>query len=389
MPNVVHGGGSRGQRVIGVATKDPFDVRTFSGCSAHLFAAIESLGSPVTPIISRRLGVADVATGAVNPVSLLLHRGDSAHPKIRSSWYWSRRTSERFSKRFDLELSMIGGEGVILQVGSHVRASRSGYRSFCITDVTVAQAVSAGQFSVAGASDRVIAEAIEYQSEVFESCEKVFVFSQWAAQSVIDDYGYSSDRVVVVGAGGNLDSEVSRRVDPQRRYLLFIGIDWHRKGGRLMLDAFRDVRLAYPDVALRIVGCEPDIHEDGVEVVGFLNKNDPVDAARLLNLYAGATCLVLLSDFDPFPIVILEAASLGVPVVSTNEGSRPEMVVSGETGILANRNAAEIAAAIKTMLVDPASAEAMGQAAQRRALSRFTWPNVADRVLSEMGVTRN
>jgi glycosyltransferase involved in cell wall biosynthesis len=180
---------------------------------------------------------------------------------------------------------------------------------------------------------------------------------------------------------------VPRRLDDEHPYVLFVGIDWERKGGPLLLDAFRRVRAARPSARLVIVGCTPEVTDEGVEVVGYLDKDDAADRTRLLDLYAGATCFALLSDLDPFPNVILEAAYLGVPAVSTNEGSRPELIVDGETGLLVDRDVDEIAAAIVDLLADAGRADAMGRAAQRRVEERFTWPAVSHHILSEMGLS--
>ena len=78
---------------------------------------------------------------------------------------------------------------------------------------------------------------------------------------------------------------------------------------------------------------------------------------------------------------------MGVPTVSTDEGSRSEMIVNGTTGILVrDRDPAAVAAAILSLFEDPERAEAMGEAAQRLVEDRYTWPVVARRVLDGMGM---
>jgi glycosyltransferase involved in cell wall biosynthesis len=217
---------------------------------------------------------------------------------------------------------------------------------------------------------------------VFERCRRVLTLSEWTRRSVIDDYGIDPDRVVAVGAGSNLADPLPHRPDPDRPTVLFVGRDWEQKGGPLLLDAFRIVRARIPAARLVIVGCTPPLGaEPGVEALG------PLDHDRLRGLYAAAGCFALLSPFDAFPNVILEAGAAGLPVVSTDEGSRGEVVVHGVTGLLTpTRDPADVAGALAAVLGDPATAAAMGRAAAERVAERFTWPVVGRRVLDALAL---
>jgi glycosyltransferase involved in cell wall biosynthesis len=253
---------------------------------------------------------------------------------------------------------------------------------FCITDCTVVQALAADEFSVSRASARVQAEAIECQREVFAACRRILVLSDWTRRSVVDDYGVDGTRVVVVGAGANLADPLPRRTDTDRPAVLFVGRDWEQKGGPLLLDAFRLARSRVPAARLVVVGCEPPLgSEPGVEVVGVLDRRDPGEDRRLRELYAEATCFAILSRFDAFPNVILEAGVAGLPVVSTDEGSRAEAVVDGVTGLLAaRRDPSLVADALVALLGDPERAASMGRAAAAGVAQHFTWPVVGRRV---------
>jgi len=94
---------------------------------------------------------------------------------------------------------------------------------------------------------------------------------------------------------------------------------------------------------------------------------------------AEATLFVLPSVQDPsggmdnLPTVIMEAMATGLPVVSTPIGGIPEMVVENETGLLVPPgNSDVLAAALKTLLVDPALARRLGEAGRTRAEELFS-----------------
>jgi glycosyltransferase involved in cell wall biosynthesis len=83
---------------------------------------------------------------------------------------------------------------------------------------------------------------------------------------------------------------------------------------------------------------------------------------------------VVAADGDRYglPNVILEAAAVGVPIVASNVSAIPEFVAHGETGVLVPPGDPRgLAAAIGSLLADPAHGEAMAQQARRRVLAEY------------------
>lgn len=95
--------------------------------------------------------------------------------------------------------------------------------------------------------------------------------------------------------------------------------------------------------------------------------------------YAAADLIVLTSDNEGMPVSLIEAATLGVPAVSTDVGSVSDVVVDGQTGILTSTATEELAAAVSGVLSDPALRARMSQAAKERAERLFT----ADRLVRD------
>lgn len=373
-----------------VATTDPFDPRTFSGYSASLFSALRGRGIAVSPIASKQIRVRDVFAGAVN-LGGIAHgrfRGRRA-PLIAPDWYFSDAVLERLSERVDEQLRAAGDITHVLQIGTHACVDLPDVRSFCVTDCTVPQSIAAGEFAVSHASPDGVRRAIAWQRRVFDACEVVFTTSRWAAASVVGDYHQSPGRVVNVGAGATNVTTLGAPRATWPPMVLFVGYDWDLKGGPLLVEAWRSVRRRVPDVALTIIGCTPRITDPGIEILGRLDPANPADRRRLLDAYRSATCLALVSDFDAFPNVVLEAGAMGVPVVAFNEQSRSEVVVHGETGVLVDTHDADaVAEAITRLVSDRAAAHAMGIRAHRRITSMFTWERVAARIATAMGLAR-
>ena len=76
---------------------------------------------------------------------------------------------------------------------------------------------------------------------------------------------------------------------------------------------------------------------------------------------------------EPFGQVIIEGMAAGKPLIATNGGALPEIVVPGETGYLVAMGSAEaMAAALERLLAAPALARTMGQAGRQRVERLFT-----------------
>jgi glycosyltransferase involved in cell wall biosynthesis len=377
------------RRLVAVAAADPLDARTFSGLSANLFRELQRQGVAIDAIASRDVRWHDVLGGAVNWQGLF-RRASRSRARINPDWFWSRRTNERMTRRFRERLERLADVTHVLQIGTHVQAAGGGHRTFCLTDCTVVQAFeTGGAYQIAQASPRVRTEAIAWQREIFEGCERIFVLSDWTGRSVIEHYDQPPEKVITVGAGANLPERLPARApDPAAPAILFVGLDWEQKGGPLLLEAFRRVRARMRSARLVVVGCSPaELRgEPGVEVLGRLSRNVPAEEARLLHAYATATCFSIAPRVDAFPNVLLEAGAFGLPVVSTDEGSRAEAVVDGVTGRLVNRDPEALAGALIDVLADPALASRYGEAASRRVRERFTWPVVAGAIASHMGL---
>src|SRR5205085_11176320 len=114
----------------------------------------------------------------------------------------------------------------------------------------------------------------------------------------------------------------------------------------------------------------------------------PVPWNRLPGYYAAADLFALPTrerfrglETEGFPLVYLEAASAGLPVVAGAAGGVGEAVADGETGIIVDgRSPEETAGAVIRLLDDPVLARSMGALGRHRVLSRLTWGHTVDQL---------
>jgi glycosyltransferase involved in cell wall biosynthesis len=206
--------------------------------------------------------------------------------------------------------------------------------------------------------------------------------SKWLADSFIRDFGVPARKLWPVYAGINMpDVDAPPAREQGRNGILFVGKQFDRKGGRVLLDAFERVRRVVPSATLTIVGPRLGALGPGVNNPGFLSKQDPDGAAAIKRLYSDAAVFVLPTLYEPFGISYVEAMAHGLPCIGTNICAVPEIIEDGVTGrLVAPGDAEALARALIDLLLDSGKAREFGEAGFRKYRAQFTWAKVAERV---------
>ncbi|WP_457964476.1 glycosyltransferase family 4 protein [Arthrobacter sp. D1-29] len=225
---------------------------------------------------------------------------------------------------------------------------------------------------------------VDRQKRSSQAAQVCCVSTGWAAESFVADYRIPSHLVAVVGMGHR-----PRRAAPgvvrdwSVPRFLFVGVEWQRKNGDVVLEAFREVRHRHPEATLDIAGNHPALNVPGVTGHKFLSRTDVAAQERLDGLYARATCFVLPSRFDPSPIAYLEAASSGLPVIATTRGGAASLLKDGALVVEPDDHDALVAAMLTYS--DPAAAAKAGAAAADSAATS-SWAHVARRICDSLGL---
>lgn len=202
-------------------------------------------------------------------------------------------------------------------------------------------------------------------------------WSEWARASFVADYGVPESRTAVVPPGVDLSlwEPLARGAVRGLPRLLFVGGNFARKGGDVLLDVFR-MRLR-GRCELDLVTRDPVPEEEGVRVHRGLSAG----SEPLLALYRSASAFVLPTRGDCFSIASLEAMATGLPVVVSNVGGIAE-IVSPETGFLVEAgNGNELSSAVETLLADQEKRAALGRAGRRRVETKFSAELTSSRLL--------
>lgn len=214
---------------------------------------------------------------------------------------------------------------------------------------------------------------IDCEAEIYRNAAKTFTMSSNIADSIVRDYGVDSDRVLCIYSGTNSSvADAAERVVPDPPNILFVGVDWERKGGPVLLEAFNSVAQRVPRVKLTIVGCTPEIPPaSNIDVVG------KVPLASVHRYFNEATVFCMPTRREPFGIVFIEALAHRLPIVSTRVGALPDIVVEGESGFLIEPDdPVELAERLVTLLIDTELQHRFGVRGRRLYDERYTWEAV-------------
>ena len=211
-------------------------------------------------------------------------------------------------------------------------------------------------------------EAAKYHvnRRVFEEAWMCVGWSSWASRSIVDDYGIDPDRVCVIPPGVDMKQwrPVARQKSDRFR-ILFVGGEFGRKGGNILLEAFKRL----PSRAELYLVTKTSFEQSArVHVVNDLGPNDP----RLIELYGSSDVFVLPSLAETFGIAAVEASAMGLPVIASLVGGLPEIVENGETGFTVKPGDVDgLAEALLRLERDPELCLRMGRNGRARASQHF------------------
>ncbi len=210
--------------------------------------------------------------------------------------------------------------------------------------------------------------------DCFRSARHLVTWSEWTKNGLAAEYGVPAGKITVIPPG--VDVKAWEALGQQRRSdgpvkILFVGGNFQRKGGSVLLEAFRGLRQSLPaglQVELHLVTRDAISPEQDVFVQNNLNPNSP--ALRQLYSESHIFCLPTLGDI--FPMALSEAGAAGLPIISTRLAGIPELVRDGEVGFLAAPgDVTALQGALQCLVENPALRVQQGQAALRLVRQEF------------------
>ena len=368
--------------VMLISVTDPWSVWSMSGITRLMCAELQRRG-----LLEGAIGVNGGCGRALRhpPPSWkrLLHKLDARRRRGRARQRWEHESEGRIGAALRRCPS---GTAVVYCFVTPECDDELDVQRFRLLDLSLFDAVRHGAFGYAGLRDDQVAKRAEGQRAALATAEGVVTASTYAADSISRDFGYPREKITPIGFGpavevAPLGAWSDERYCSQR--ILFVGRDWERKNGPLLLDAFRDVRRSFPRATL-VVGGPPSLPTDepGVEFHPPIDKGTRAGRRKLAALYASSSLFCMPSECEPWGLVYVEAQQHEAPVVGFHRWALPDIVEDGVTGLLTRDYTANgLAEILRTALSDPHRLAIMGRAATERVRRVLDWPHVVDRLL--------
>ncbi len=245
------------------------------------------------------------------------------------------------------------------------------------------------------------------EQTAYQAADAIIAVSEGMRADVLDCYpALDPDRVHVVRNGidtaayrpvGHADALRGFGIDPARPIVAFIGRITRQKGVGHLIAAAHQMR---GDAQIVLCAGAPDTPEIAgetrVAVAALAEARDGVvwidrmlSHTEVLQVLSHATVFVCPSVYEPLGIVNLEAMACGTAVVASDVGGIPEVVDHGRTGLLVRFDErapdayqAALADAVNSLVGDPATARAMGEAGRTRAEREFAWSTIAEQTVA-------
>ena len=190
--------------------------------------------------------------------------------------------------------------------------------------------------------------------------------SQIVKDSISKEYNIVGGKIPVILNGINL-----KKCVPKDTYeictpikVLHVGRFAEQKNHVGLIDAFELFHMGYQESLLYLIGDGPELNKlqqivrqkDLQDSIIFVGLTDNV-----LEYMHNSDVFVLSSLYEGIPMTIIEAMGTGLPIVSTNVGGIPDMIVDKEEGLLVDLNPQSIAAALKKIIDDKLFREKIGR----------------------------
>ena len=189
-------------------------------------------------------------------------------------------------------------------------------------------------------------ERIRAEKEIFNSADKITASSKFEKDNLLNRYGVDKLKIHITTPG--LDKKIFKayRGEKRNNTILSVGRIQKQKGQLQTLDLFKSLQYRIKGLELIFVGGPSGVDGDAYltkmknrieelkieEEVQFLGS---LSQKKLVKLMKKSTLLIHSAESETFGLVAIEAHRLGVPVLSTNQGSFKEIISNNENGLVA------------------------------------------------------
>ena len=313
-----------------VSVENPLDKRTWSGIPFHMVNSLQKFCTDVDVYYWKKTSLHKLIIRLISSSSRIIMKKDFDYTK---STFFSKLTcsyiyKQLFPKHHD----------VIICNGSFPIA----YLEVNIPIVIFAD--SAFGLLIEYYDNRnynrfLVKSGRQIEDRGFSKACLIAFSSDWARDFSKRNYSYS-DKMVCIPFGANIETipeldDIALRIKNRDIcHLLFLGVDWKRKGGNIVLETYHILKKRGMNVDLTICGCNPPVFKEDITIMPFLNKNNEQDLKVFRELMIKSHFMFVPSRSEAYGLVFAEASAYGMPIISTDTGGISAVVKNGQNGFL-------------------------------------------------------
>lgn len=225
--------------------------------------------------------------------------------------------------------------------------------------------------------------------------DKIVVCSESLKNELIDYYVLCENKTEVIHNGidfslfsANVTRQKDRNIE-EKKFILNVATLESIKGQDVLLKAFGLVATDFPDVSLVLIGRRGGSEHQIRKLIDVLRLSQRVHLyeglphAQVLSYMEKAMIFVLPSRNEAFGIVILEAGACGVPVIASNVGGIPEILIHDKTGKLcASEDVHSFADELRNLLASTEVRQKLGKNLKKHVFENFSWQKTCQKYLN-------
>lgn len=238
-----------------------------------------------------------------------------------------------------------------------------------------------------------IMDGNDVQRMAMENCNINVFASHWALKDAVDYYHIPESNCHIGYFGASVDTTHfnKQKHDESLVNLLFVGVDWERKGGQIAVECTKLLNTKDPSrrYVLHFVGCNPpyEIKDENIKLYGFLNRNIPEQAQKMISLREQADIFILPTKAECAGIVFCESSAYGIPSITFDTGGIGDYVINGENGyrLPLGSTPEDFANKILEVLADKGKLQYMQKTSVEMFKKRMNWDALGDRFKELIG----
>lgn len=222
---------------------------------------------------------------------------------------------------------------------------------------------------------------LDCEAVAYANASRIFTFSSLVKRSLVEDYGVAPEKVFVTGAAGQFAHPYEGPKEFGGNRLLFNATNFERKGGDLVMEAFRKVRSVLPATELLVVGGEEDSEPSpGIQHLGFVSGPGAME-----RLFLSSDLLLAPARCEPYGQLLVEAANYGLPSIVSDRGGMKEIIEPDVNGVVLSELSSDcLAEAVISLLQDPVRLQRYSEAGRAKVRAQLNWLSIAEVMLKEM-----